>query len=46
MAKDVIPQNLPTDIRRILETDELDQLHAYRELYDAIVKDGKILTVK
>jgi RNA binding exosome subunit len=46
MAKDVIPQNLPTDIRRILETDELDQLRAYRELYDAIVKDGKILTVK
>ena len=44
--KDIVKQNLPTDIRMILETDELDQLRAYRELYDAIVKDGKILTVK
>ena len=48
MAKDknIVKQNLPTDIRMILETDELDQLRAYRELYDAIVTDGKILTVK
>ena len=37
--KDIVKQNLPTDIRMILETDELDQLRAYRELYDAIVKD-------